>query len=121
MYKQLGTEVVFVHQAPLQIFDPLFIYTKSFDKLTNRILINKLKNFSVDLNESLNFQKFIRDNVKILKDEYSNLITIDLNDYFCDANKCLIGNEKASYYADDDHLSVYGSKFLIDKLDKFFK
>jgi peptidoglycan/LPS O-acetylase OafA/YrhL len=121
MYNQIGTKVVFVHQAPLQIFDPQFIYSESFDKITNRIRIDKLKNYSVDLSESLNFQKFIRDNVKILKDQYSNLITIDLNDYFCDVSKCLVGNEKASYYADDDHLSIYGSKFLIDKFEEFIK
>ena len=121
MYKKLGIEIVFIHQAPLQIFDPHFIYTESLDKITNRIRIDKLKNYSVDLNESLNFQKFIRNNVKKLKDKYSNLITIDLHDYFCDDEKCLVGNEKVSYYADDDHLSIQGSKFLIDKLEKFIK
>lgn len=118
-YQALGTDVIFVHQAPMQIFDPYFIYSNSYDEKNKKINSEKLKNYSVELNKSLDLQKFIRLNTDNLKKIYFNFITIDLNDFFCENNKCLVGNDKASYYADDDHLSIQGAKFLINKFEKF--
>lgn len=120
-YQALGTDVIFVHQTPMQIFDPYFIYSNSYDEKNKKINLEKIENYSIDLNKSLDLQKFIRLNVENLKKIYSNLISIDLNDFFCEDNKCLVGNEKASYYADDDHLSIQGAKFLIKKFEKYLK
>ena len=103
----------------MQIFDPYFIYSNSYDEKNKKINSEKLKNYSVELNKSLDLQKFIRLNTDNLKKIYFNFITIDLNDFFCENNKCLVGNDKASYYADDDHLSIQGAKFLINKFEKF--
>ena len=86
-----------------------------------KINLEKLRSFSVAHDKSLDLQKFVRMNVDSLKIIYSNFITIDLDDFFCEDNKCLVGNEKASYYADENHLSIQGAKFLIDKFEKFLR
>ena len=120
-YNNLGTDVIFVHQTPQQIFDPYIIYSNSYDEKNKKINLEKLRSFSVAHDKSLDLQKFVRMNVDSLKIIYSNFITIDLDDFFCEDNKCLVGNEKASYYADENHLSIQGAKFLIDKFEKFLR
>ena len=120
-YNNLGTDVIFVHQTPQQIFDPYIIYSNSYDEKNKKINLEKLRSFSVGHDKSLDLQKFVRMNVDSLKIIYSNFITIDLDDFFCEDNKCLVGNEKASYYADENHLSIQGAKFLIDKFEKFLR
>ncbi len=111
-YNDIDVKPIFVYQAPLQLYDPEFVYLNAYDFNNNKIDLNKLEKFSVNLKKNLDSQKFIRKNIQILKKSNYNIKEIDLNDLFCNKVKCLIGNEKNSFYGDNDHLSKEGAKFI---------
>ncbi len=111
-YKELNVEVFFVHQVPLQMFSPNFIYSKSND-------INKIFDYSVDYEKHKRLQSFVRNNIKILKYNNYSFKEIDFDNFFCDNNKCLIGNITSSYYFDKNHLSRNGAKSLNKEIKKY--
>ena len=78
--------------------------------------LGKLEKFSVNLKKSLDSQKLIRKNINLLKKENYRIKEIDLNDLFCNKSKCLVGNEKTSFYGDNDHLSIEGAKLTKNKI-----
>ncbi|MDB9744452.1 acyltransferase [Pelagibacteraceae bacterium] len=108
-YKDLDVEVIFVHQVPEQIYDPKYVYQKSLIKKENKIDIKKLTNFSVKYQDHIKHQKFIKNNVNIIRNDYSNLKEIDFSEIFCNKSYCSHGSKSASYYADKNHLSISGA------------
>ena len=108
-YKDLGVEVIFVHQVPEQIYDPKYVYQKSLIKKENKIDLKKLTNFSVRYQDHIKHQKFIKNNVNIIRNDYSNLKEIDFSEIFCNKSYCSHGSKSASYYADKNHLSISGA------------
>tara|TARA_B100001057_G_scaffold92655_1_gene88900 strand:+ start:687 stop:2735 length:2049 start_codon:yes stop_codon:yes gene_type:complete len=115
-YQSIGVDLVFVHQVPTQLYDPKFVYLNSYNFTERKLDLNKLNEFSVDFNKNLDSQKFIRENINILKKKGYKFKVIDLNDVICDKNKCYIGDKDSSYYADNDHLSFEGAKLLQNKI-----
>ncbi|MDA7828962.1 acyltransferase [bacterium] len=108
-YKDLGVEVIFIHQVPEQIYEPKYVYQKSLIKKNKNIDLKKLTNFSVKLEDHVKHQKFIKNNLNIIKNNYPNLKEIDFSEIFCDKSHCLHGSVNTSYYSDKDHLSVPGA------------
>jgi hypothetical protein len=47
-----------------------------------------------------------------------NVALLDFEKVLCDDEKCPVGNEAVSYYFDDDHLSLEGSKLIESDLRK---
>ncbi len=120
-YNKIGVEVVFVHQVPEQIYDPKYVYLKSMNAQLNRIDLNKVINFSVEYNKHAQYLNFIKDNLKLLKKNYSNIKEIDFDQIFCDKVKCYYGSEIKSFYSDKNHLSISGSMKTVNLLKTFLK
>ena len=117
-YNDINVDLIFVHQVPMQIYDPEFAYLNSYNFTKQNVDLNKLEMFSVDRNKSKDLQKFVRDDIKNLKNEYSFKV-IDLFDLFCNKKKCLMGSKNFSYYSDDDHLSIKGAELLKNKISYY--
>jgi hypothetical protein len=50
-----------------------------------------------------------------------NIYRVYPHKFFCDKqlkNRCIANNENNIFYYDDDHLSIQGSKFIVDELIK---
>ena len=120
-YNNLGVEVVIVHQVPFQVFGPKYIYYKSFNKINAVIDSDKLTQLSVDYKKHMFLQKFVRDQINILKNKNYKFKEIDLNSFFCDNKKCKIGKKNGSYYSDKNHLSIFGAKAVKKEIINFLK
>ena len=103
----------------MQLFSAKFAYQNSFDKINNTVDQDKLNEISVDFEKNMKLQSFVRENVNIYKNRESSFNIIDLNEFFCEDNKCTIGNKNFSFYADDDHLSIEGAKAVKNELKKY--
>ena len=115
-YNDINIDPIFVYQAPLQLYEPQFIYLNAYDFQNNKVNLEKVEKFSVSFKKNIDSQKFIRKNINLLKKENYRIKEIDLNDLFCNKSKCLVGNEKTSFYGDNDHLSIEGAKLTKNKI-----
>ena len=115
-YNDINIEPIFVYQVPLQLYSPNFVYLNAYDFKKNKIDTKKLKKLSVSYKKNLESQNFIRKNIQILKKDNYKFKEIDLNDLFCNKDKCLIGNKNSSFYSDNDHLSIKGAKLMEKKI-----
>ena len=122
LYKKKKTNVFIIEQIPFQLADPKKIYYRSFDSNIEKFRKNLLK-YSVDLNQHNNLQNFVKKIFKKVEKKYSNLTFINFNKTFCNdvVKKCLIGNEKNSFYSDTNHLSSKGAYLTKDKIDNLIK
>ena len=114
-YEEIGVEIIFVHQVPLQIYSPNYVFLKS-TKNNKQTDFKKIKNLSVDYVEHKQLQKFVRDNIKIIKKDH-DFKEIDFDKFFCDNKKCLYGRNDTSYYSDKDHLSIKGALSLTREIE----
>ena len=116
-YNQIGTKIFLIHQVPLQIFTPKYIYLNSIKK--NEKNYGKfLYNLSVDYDKHISFQSFARNSFNMARQK-KLIKEINFDSFFCNKKKCIVGTEKGSYYSDDDHLSIFGSIKLKDEIKKF--
>lgn len=60
--------------------------------------------------------KTYRTNIEILKRKYPALTLLDPGKFLCDATWCYAKKDGKLLYSDDDHLSIYGSKYIAEKL-----
>lgn len=119
-YNEIGVEIFFIHQPPMQLYNPRFAYYNSYDFSKKTVDINKLRLLSVSYDKHINFQKFIRtETEKLLKRNFL-FKEIDFDKFFCDKKKCMIGEKHISYYSDDDHLSVSGTKKIKKIIENYF-
>lgn len=62
--------------------------------------------------------KEYRDLVESSVLNYSKTKVTDPMPYLCDAENCIAFKDNSFLYADDDHFSVYGSKYIAQKISK---
>ena len=62
----------------------------------------QLKSFSEKLNQTLA--------------KFPNVKQVHLYDGLCDSERCLGATDEHLLYTDDDHLSIFGSKYVISNL-----
>ena len=108
-----------MHQAPLQLYDPKYIYLRSLSKGNQEIDQNKLFSLAVDYKKHMHLQNFVRDKIKSLENKDYKFKVIDLNNIFCDKMKCIVGTVKSSYYYDKSHLSRKGAQMTKNLLLKY--
>ncbi len=108
-FEKLNVKVNFVKQVPLQHFSAKFQYENSYDRSKNKVDMLKLRDSSINKFTSLKLQGFVTKELNSLKSKGYDFNIIDLHNFFCDDEKCLVGNEDFSYYADENHLSIKGS------------
>lgn len=107
-YSEIGVNVIVVSQVPQQIRDPLDVYAHS--TLSGKSLAES----SVSRTEHLRLQRYV---TSLFVTEGVTLL--DFTDTFCDQSHCSVGTNLASFYYDDDHLSLSGSSLLVDPLLDF--
>ena len=68
-------------------------------------------------------QSFVKKVLNKLDISYNNLTLINLDNIFCSKSKqkCLIGNEKYSFYIDRNHLSKDGASLTRNKFIKMIE
>ena len=95
-YNNIGVEVILVQQAPLQLYDPKFVYLKSLSKNNKDIDQQKLYTFAVDYKKHMSLQKFVRDKMNLLENkDYGPICATEVDKDnvmtkygFCYDNKC---------------------------------
>ena len=116
-FTNAGAHVYIFAQIPQQYCDPQKIYYRS-NTSNSELLNGVIHQYSVSSEEHFKLQGYSiavfdafrqRDDVSI----------IALDEVFRDGDKYIFGNANVSYYLDDDHLSVAGSRLLIDKIGQF--
>mgnify|MGYP006087633693 CR=1 FL=1 len=121
IYEENKKNIFLIEQAPLQITNAKKIYFRSIDKNIQKYNDN-LINYSVDLENHNILQNYVKKIFVEYEAKYKNLSLINNDDIFCseDLKKCLIGNEKHSFYIDNNHMSVEGVKLLNNKISTIF-
>jgi len=109
-YSRIGVEVVIVPQVPQQKFDAMDIYRTVYAEDAANLRDN-----SVSVQEHRRLQSFVNS----LFSEFK-IKTLSLDGIFCDDFKCNVGTLSESFYWDNDHLSVVGSKKIRNAIKDFF-
>lgn len=84
------------------------------EQLPRPIEITSINRTSTTINKELydlRMNKYIS-GVTIIEKKYAKLKVIDVRPYFCPQNQCISFMGKDSLYADDDHISIFGSYFI---------
>jgi peptidoglycan/LPS O-acetylase OafA/YrhL len=103
-----GKKVFLLLQVPKYSCDP------------NRVLLLEQK-IGVDSDCTLKSEtKVQKANQKLvsLAKQYTNVSTLSVNDFFCQKGQCSTLLDGQIAYADDDHLSLFGTSLLADQLAK---
>jgi peptidoglycan/LPS O-acetylase OafA/YrhL len=117
-YQAIGVEVYVLAQVPQQKVDVKYLYTKldlfsapSFDKSS---FINKM---SVKQQEHELLQSYTRSFFAKYENK-KDIHLVILDDAFCHAGKCLMGERDKAFYVDTNHLSKIGASLAADELIK---
>jgi len=116
-YQKQGTKVFIFNEAPYQNINPKQIYYRSF--VSNKIEFKKnLRNYSTTFDKHKKIQKFLENIFNTSKNNFKNINLINIEDFLCDDKKikCLVGNEKYSFYVDKNHLSTKGVNLMSDRI-----
>jgi len=112
-YNAIGTEIVFMEQVPQQKLHPEEIYALAYKNGDVDLILEKT---SVSKTDHLGMQAFVRDQFDNLIANNSQISSLAMTDIFC-TETCLAGSENISYYFDEDHLSIDGSKKIIKRIE----
>ena len=66
------------------------------------------------------FEKLEEIIINVFSEREDEINFYHIIDLLCNDYDCPIGNSKASYYFDDDHLSEQGAKIISPKIEKIF-
>lgn len=103
-----GIRVVVMLQAPMQDKDPEEIYMTSFDN-KGAISLQQLQSNSVSREKSDQLQSEVNKFIDQEASKYENVALIRPEEVLCNDKNCPVGNEKALYYFDTNHLSAVGA------------
>jgi len=122
LYNKLGKNIYIIEQPPLQNISAKNIYYRSIDKDLKKFK-NNLSEYSVEMDKHIDFQKYVKKIFNQSVKNYKNLTLVNLDDIFCNKkiSKCLIGNEKMSFYSDYHHLTSSGANMTQNKIIKIME
>lgn len=109
-FRSIGVIVHLILQVPQQELTPKKIYRLAYKN--GKLDEEQLKLLSVPLEKHKNLQSFVS---QVFKENAQHLDLISFDDVFCSADRCLVGDTNGSYYFDDNHLSLYGEKMILEK------
>ena len=121
VYEKNKKNIFLIEQAPMQVESAKKIYFRSLDEDIKKYNDN-LISYSLDLSNHNVLQNYVKKIFTEYDTKYNSLNLINIDDIFCNKNlkKCLIGNQKNSFYIDDNHLSVDGVELIYNKISKIF-
>jgi peptidoglycan/LPS O-acetylase OafA/YrhL len=123
-YASIGAQLYIVQQVPQQTLNVKDLYFKIY---TNKIYANdpnkiseSIRELSVSKQLHTQLQTFVNGLFK-QHAAAGQLNLINFDNVFCDAEKCLFGNETQSYYFDNNHLTTAGGRLVVDEIVKNIK
>lgn len=118
-YASIGAQLYIVEQVPQQTLNVQDLYYKLHTKDLTKVTEN-IYELSVSRQQHTNLQSFVNALFeKHVATGQLNLINFD--DVFCDAQKCLFGADKYSYYFDNNHLTTAGGRMVVGEIVKHIK
>lgn len=121
-YEELGMDVHVVLQVPEQIIEPVKLYNRIYlDFSPDTAKWEKVvREYSVSSAAHREQQHAYR---QIVMDVLGNAPRrwIDLDGYFCDWDRCMVGTSQRSYYYDTNHLSTYGVERITAAFERYFE
>ncbi len=118
-----GHKLILVYPVPELDFDPTKLILKN--NLSN---LNKFKKKTEIPILTVSYDIYKKRNKKIfeLLDNINepNIYRVYPDKFFCNTiinNKCIINNKEYLFYYDSEHLSFYGSKYIVDDIIKIIK
>lgn len=106
-YSDAGIKVVLLLQVPMQLRDPDKLYFDSLNLFGFEQ--DKIRKLSIKTDRHIDFQRFTNQLIEDVASDFENVVLLDPTSVYCNRDYCLVGNEKESFYFDDDHLSIKGS------------
>lgn len=120
-YQSIGVNVHIVEQIPQQKISPTRLYYKSaMLGLTGNKINDAIASQSVSLEHSNNLQAYNRKVFEQLTLE-EKVKVVYLDDYYCNAGICPVGNDYHSFFYDENHVSAFGANFVTDEIIKYIK
>lgn len=117
-YRDLQVKVHVILQVPQQAKNPYGVYYNARG-LRQEPMRRVLRDESVSLESHRALQARTNRMFEDLKAVHPAMLSLfDPTASFCSAGTCLLGEESASYYRDDDHLSASGAMRLIPQLER---
>jgi peptidoglycan/LPS O-acetylase OafA/YrhL len=118
-YASIGVQLYIVEQVPQQMLNVKDLYYKIYANDLKKVT-GSIYELSVSKQQHLQLQAFVSPLFKQhVQAGQFNLVNFD--DIFCDAEKCLFGTDKHSYYFDDNHLTTEGGRMVVDEIVKQIK
>tara|TARA_B100000579_G_scaffold380605_1_gene348627 strand:- start:25009 stop:27042 length:2034 start_codon:yes stop_codon:yes gene_type:complete len=106
-FSEINTNVIIFDQPPEQKFNAKFVYRILSKK--NKLNSEHIAKKSINFKDHEKLKKFTNSTFKSLKKNNKyNFKYFKLENYMCDLNTCVIGDENGSFYRDDNHLSFNG-------------
>ena len=113
-YQALGVRVFVIAQVPQQNVSGASLYTKLYWRdIADKMKV--VKAVSVPKTEHLSLQAYNRSVLQSVQKD-TGFTYINLDDLFCDDDKCAIGDDVRSKYLDEYHLSSIGALSLHDAI-----
>lgn len=114
-YKDIGVTVYIVEQIPEQKTDASRLYQHlSLINLSDTRKGETIASYSVSREHANDLQAYNRRVFQKLSSD-DNVKIVNLDDYYCSADICLIGDKYHSFYRDKDHLSEHGALLVVDE------
>jgi hypothetical protein len=118
-----GHKLILVYPVPEMAFEP---YKLLYVRMIKENLFNREKFMTPVLTTS--YEVYKKRNQKIFEIldsiETSNIYRVYPHSHFCDKqikNRCVANDEENIFYYDDDHLSLSGSKYVVDDIIKIIQ
>jgi peptidoglycan/LPS O-acetylase OafA/YrhL len=117
-----GHTLILVYPVPEMGFNPLALLTRKhiYSKIINKKLEVPILSGSYDVYMERN--KIIFNTLD--KFQNSNIYRVYPHKHFCNTlikNRCVANNKMHLFYADDDHLSLEGSKYIVNDIIKIIQ
>lgn len=115
-YSKSNSKIYIMLQVPMQDKKPdEILFASSKNKNIN---VDLLRKNSVSFDKHADFQKMTNDIIRKEASNFKNIKIIDPTSTMCNNDECSVGDEKSSFYLDNDHLSILGSLKLHELLEE---
>lgn len=120
-YRNIGASVYIVEQIPQQIINIQKLYYRiSNSHAADSEIDDFILSQSVSRSRSNDLQAYNREVFGRLASK-GKVTLVNLDNYYCSAEVCLIGNKNHSHYRDDNHVSAFGASLVIGEIVKHIK
>lgn len=116
-FHQMGKTVVVVIDNPMLSFDPKQCNVRPF-RITEK---NLRQDCSIAAREYFDKEKNYRDIIFNAAKNYPNVKVLDSAMVFCDKDRCSALRDNHMLYTDYHHLSVYGTRLLVEELARMIR